>query len=65
MVSKTQEPANFEKCIQDLINEAVMTKSNFINISQDKDTSLSYQMTASKRLIMRVLKSFDGETSKI
>jgi hypothetical protein len=65
MLSSTQQPANFETCMQDLIDEAQLTKSDFINFANDKDKSWSYQMTASKKLIAHVLKSFESQTSKI
>ena len=65
MVSNTQQPANFETCIQDLIDEAQLAKSDFINFANDEDNSSSFKMTTSKKLIAHVLKSFDSQTSKI
>jgi len=65
MLSSTPQPVNFEKCIQDLITEAQFAKSDFNNFAHDKQKSSSYQKTASKKLIVQVLKSFDSETSKI
>ena len=55
MVSNTQQPANFETYIQDLIDEAQLAKSDFINFANDEDNSSSFKMTTSKKLIAHVL----------
>jgi hypothetical protein len=68
MVSKTLNASNFETCIQNLINQAELTKSQFIKsdcFEDDNFSMSSYQLTASKKLILQILESFDSQPVKI
>ncbi len=67
MESKTLNASNFETCIQNLINQAELTKSQFIKSDSfdDNFSMSSYQLTASKKLILQILESFDSQPVKI
>ncbi len=68
MVSKTLNASSFETCIQNLINQAELTKSQFIKsdfFDDDNFSISSYQLTASKKLILQILESFDSQPVKI
>lgn len=68
MESKTLNASNFETCIQNLINQAELTKSQFIKsdfFDDDNFSMSSYQLTASKKLILQILESFDSQPVKI
>jgi len=50
MLANNPQPANYEQCIDDLINEAQLFKAFFKNLKNDQDTN-SFKKTASKQLI--------------
>ena len=67
MESKTLNASSFETCIQNLINQAELTKSQFIKSDcfDDNFSMSSYQLAASKKLILQILESFDSQPVKI